>query len=210
MSPILYLHGFASSPSSSKARFFGERFGERGIDVKIPDLAEGDFEHLTLTGQLNVIERTAAGRSVTLIGSSMGGYLAALYAARHPEQVGRVVLMAPALCFVRRWPDALGEPAMREWRESGRRSVFHYGEGGERPLSFDLISDGLRYEDYPDVRQPALILHGTRDEVVPIRLSEEFVEMHTNARLIRLDSGHELTDVTDHLWDETARFLGIE
>ena len=95
MNRILYLHGFASSPASSKARFFAARLRAAGGRVEIPDLAAGDFEHLTITGQLRVIEQAAAGEPVALMGSSLGGYLAGLYAARHPE-VSRVILLAPA------------------------------------------------------------------------------------------------------------------
>jgi predicted esterase YcpF (UPF0227 family) len=106
MSRIVYLHGFASGPSSKKARFFRERFAELGIGLEVPDLAEGKFEQLTITGQLQVIERTCRGEAVSLIGSSMGGYLAALYAAGHAE-VERLVLMAPAFSFPTRWPETL-------------------------------------------------------------------------------------------------------
>ena len=95
MSRFVYLHGFASGPSSQKARFFRERFAELGIGLEIPDLAEGRFEQLTISGQLGVMERAIGGDPATLIGSSMGGYLAALYAARHPE-VEKLVLLAPA------------------------------------------------------------------------------------------------------------------
>ena len=76
MNRILYLHGFASGPSSGKARFFRHYLEARGAQIEIPDLAAGDFEHLTLTGQLAVIERAANREPVALIGSSMGGYLA--------------------------------------------------------------------------------------------------------------------------------------
>ena len=106
---LIYLHGFASGPMSGKAQFFQRRFGEIAVDMEIPDLSEGHFETLTISGQLRVIERAAIGQDdVRLIGSSMGGYLAALYAARHPE-VSRVMLMAPAFGFARRWPLRLGE-----------------------------------------------------------------------------------------------------
>ena len=115
--PVLYLHGFASSPKSSKARYFHDRFTELGHPVEILDLAGGDFEHLTVSGQLRTIERAAAGRGVTLIGSSLGGYLAALYAARHPE-VDRLVLMAPAFRFPVHWPATLGTQRMEEWARS--------------------------------------------------------------------------------------------
>ena len=93
---VLYLHGFASGPSSGKAQWFRRAFAERGIELEIPDLVEGGFENLTITGQLGVIERAAKGEPVSLIGSSMGGYLAALYASRHPE-AARLVLLAPGV-----------------------------------------------------------------------------------------------------------------
>jgi len=51
MPRFVYLHGFASSPSSRKARFFAERFRELGIGLEVPDLAEGDFRNLTLSAQ---------------------------------------------------------------------------------------------------------------------------------------------------------------
>ena len=61
---ILYLHGFASGPSSSKAPILRARACEpRARQVDIPDLADGDFEHLTITGQLAVIEQEAAAAS---------------------------------------------------------------------------------------------------------------------------------------------------
>ncbi len=43
MSRFVYLHGFASSPGSRKARFFEERFRELGIGLEIPELVGGGF-----------------------------------------------------------------------------------------------------------------------------------------------------------------------
>ena len=60
----VYLHGFASGPQSSKAQFFRARMAaEYGIDLVIPDLNEGDFEHLTISRQLGVIERILEGQT---------------------------------------------------------------------------------------------------------------------------------------------------
>ncbi len=206
MSGLIYLHGFASGPGSKKAQYFRHRFKAIGIDMAIPDLAAGDFEHLTLTVQLAVIERLAAGRPVSLIGSSMGGYLAALYAARHPE-ARRAVLLAPAFRFAHRWAENLGEHKMAEWRDTGELPVFHYADGCTRQLGYALYEDGLRYEDYPDVRQPVLIFHGTNDDFVPPAYSTEFARGHANAELHIVDSGHELIDVLDVIWPPIADFL---
>ena len=206
--PVVYLHGFASGPGSKKARFFGGRFAGRGLPFAVPDLAAGDFSRLTISRQLEVVERAIAGRVVCLMGSSLGGYLAALYAAAHPAQVERLVLMAPAFDFASRWRLRLGETAFEEWERTGRLSVFHYGAGEPATVGFDLYSDALQHPPFPAVTQPTLIFHGTSDNVVPVELSEHFAAgRETHVRLRRFDSDHELVDVTDPMWEATWAFL---
>ncbi len=175
----------------------------------IPALDGGDFSALTISGQLAVIDQAAAGEPVTLIGSSMGGYLAALYAASHPS-VERVVLLAPAFGFARRWPQRLGEAAVARWRAEGSMEVFHYAAGERRRVGIALLDDGVQYPDFPDVRQPALLFHGKLDDVVPYTFSEEFQALHPEAQLHLFESGHELTDVLDEMWRLTATFLGLQ
>lgn len=206
MTPILYLHGFASSPSSQKARYFQRQLEAAGAAVEIPELAAGDFEHLTVTGQLAVLERAAAGRPVALMGSSMGGYLAALYAARHPE-TPRLVLLAPAFAFARRWRERLGSAALEDWRRNGALEVFHYGENRLRQLHYDLLPDSDRYEHYPDFDQPALIFHGAHDDTIPPDYSRQFATAHPNVRLEILESGHDLLNVLDYMAPRIVDFL---
>ncbi len=202
---FLYLHGFASSPASQKARFFRQKLEAEGCRLEVPDLAQGDFENLTITAQLHVIERLAAGRPLVLIGSSLGGYLAALYAARHPE-IERLLLLAPAFGFARRWTAALG-PEADQWKQKGYRMVYHYGEGRFLPVRYALIEDGLRYEDQPSVSQPVLIFHGLRDSIVPPSVSAEFARLQPNVRLELVDSDHDLLDVLDRIWARARDFL---
>jgi len=187
---LIYLHGFASGPQSSKAQFFRQRWPQ----LEVPDLTEGDFEHSTLSQQLRLLDRLVGGDQVTLIGSSMGGYLAALFAARHPDRVARLVLMAPAFGLARRWTGMLGEAVMSDWQQQGWRPVHHYGEEREARISYDLVADGMQYEEFPDVRQPTLIFHGRRDESVDYRLSVEFARTRPNVELVLLDSDHQLLD----------------
>ncbi|HYI96867.1 MAG TPA: YqiA/YcfP family alpha/beta fold hydrolase [Bryobacteraceae bacterium] len=203
---IVYLHGFASGAASGKAQWFRRSFAERGVNLEIPELVEGDFENITISGQLAVVGRTAKGEPVSLIGSSMGGYLAALYASRRPE-VEKLVLLAPAFHFPQRWPQELGAEKAAEWRRTGSLEVFHYGEGRARNVSWNLIEDGLKYDAEPSFHQPALIFHGVNDTVVPPAYSEAFAERHPNVRLRMMASDHQLTDVTELMWNEIAPFL---
>ncbi len=189
----IYLHGFASGPQSSKAQFFRQHWPQ----LEVPDLTEGDFEHSTLSQQLRFLDGLVGSDSVALIGSSMGGYLAALFAARHPDRVARLVLMAPAFGLARRWTEMLGDAVMQEWRERGWRPVFHYGEEREARIGYELVADGMQYEEFPDVRQPTLVFHGRRDESVDYRLSVEFARTRPNVELVLLDSDHQLLDQLD-------------
>jgi pimeloyl-ACP methyl ester carboxylesterase len=208
---VLYLHGFASSPRSRKARFFAEKLAGLGFDVQIPDLAEADFQHLTISNQLRVVERAACGGSaapepVILIGSSLGGYLAALYAAAHPE-VDRLILLAPAFCFHQLWTKELGPERLRLWREKGSIPIFHYGEERNMLLGYQLMEDASRFDAFPNFPQPCLIFHGAQDPVLPLSQSAAFAAVHSNARLVELQSGHELIDVLDDMWDVCSKFL---
>jgi pimeloyl-ACP methyl ester carboxylesterase len=206
MRRVIYLHGFASGPSSTKARHFRDRLEQAGFAVDVPDLAAGDFEHLTITRQLAVLEKTVPNSPVSLVGSSMGGYLAALYAAKHPE-VERLVLMAPAFGFIRRWPDRLGAEEMDRWRRENSLEVFHYGDGRSRSLTYQLIEDAAQYEDFPAFVQPALIFHGAQDDVVPASYSEEVAARHPNVNLKIVDSGHDLLNVLGPIADQSLAFL---
>lgn len=203
---IVYLHGFASTPKSRKAQVFQRGFAERGIRIVVPDLAEGDFEHLTITGQLRAVERVAKGQPVSLIGSSMGGYLAALYASRHPEVV-KLVLLAPAFYFPQTWADTLGPQRVTDWKRTRKLMTFHYGEQREVPLDYGIVEDGAQYEAAPSFHQPALVFHGTRDTVVPARYSVEYARSHPNCILRLVEAGHELTEVLGQLWTEGSDFL---
>ena len=206
---VVYLHGFASSPQSSKAQFFRRKFAASGIPMEIPQLDEGRFEQITISGQLDVIGKAVGEQPAILMGSSLGGYLAALYAARRPSQVQCLVLLAPAFQFPRRWRERYSEQDWERWKCEGSTPVFHFGEGREQRLGYQFVEDSARYEDEPDFIQPALILHGSRDNVVPADISRSYAAGHPHTKLVLFESGHELTDVLEPMWVQVSQFLNV-
>jgi len=133
----IYLHGFASSPQSAKAEYLRDRFSSLNIPLKIPDLNQGDFSHLTITRQMQQVEAEFPldGTPVTLIGSSLGGLTAARIGQQN-SQVQRLVLLAPAFGFLSHWLSRLGEEQVRRWQTENCLSVYHYGEKRSLPLSY--------------------------------------------------------------------------
>jgi pimeloyl-ACP methyl ester carboxylesterase len=214
---ILYLHGFASSPQSTKAQFFARKFAQAGVLFEAPALDEGKFETLTISGQMEVVEKAvsrlaktaAEGDPLVLMGSSLGGYLAALYADRHPKRVDRLILLAPALRFLERWKARLSAQEIAEWKRNGWAQVYHYRAKAEQRLGYQFLEDAAHYQPVPDFHQRSLILHGTEDTVVPYQTSYDFALTHAHTRLALFKSGHELTDVLEELWQAAAAFLDI-
>jgi len=209
MTRIVYLHGFASSPASTKSTFFAARLSEIGVPFQIPQLDRGNFETLTVSGQLQVVDQAVQGEPVVLMGSSLGGYLAASYASRHAN-VERLVLLAPAFQFPKRWRQRFSAVELAEWKRFGTRSFYHYAYHEDRPLGYQFVEDSIQCEDEPDFRQPALIFHGVNDDVVPVEVSRQYAASHPNVKLLELESGHALTDFLDRMWQETVTFLGFQ
>lgn len=204
----IYLHGFASSPNSAKARYFRQAFAELAIDLKTPDLNQGDFFQLTITRQIEQIktEFPPFPAPVTLIGSSLGGLTAAWIAEKF-LQVGRLVLLAPAFEFLSHWLLQLGEAKLQQWQDEQYLMVYHYTEKSSLPLSYNFVLDAANYQDDRLLRPiPTLILHGCHDEVIPITASRNFAASRPWVELIELNSDHALAGAMTQ-WQQIQSFL---
>ncbi|MDX3904931.1 MAG: YqiA/YcfP family alpha/beta fold hydrolase [Pigmentiphaga sp.] len=108
---ILYLHGFRSSPSSYKARLLAEALAERGRQREwaCPQLPASPRAAMTLAEGLArdmLAPSHAAGRELTLVGSSLGGY----YATWLAERLGcRAALLNPVVHAARDLATQVGE-----------------------------------------------------------------------------------------------------
>jgi uncharacterized protein len=121
--------------------------------------------------------------------------------------VERLVLLAPAFGFYQLWIAELPPERIATWKQKGTLLFFHYGEQRELPLRYQLLEDASSFEPFPHVSQPVLIFHGNQDASVPIEQSVAFLRSNSSARLVPLESGHELTDVLAKLWEESESFI---
>jgi hypothetical protein len=206
---LLYLHGFASGPSSHKARILSRRFAEAGIRVEVPDLTPGadGFERSSPSSMLAVVEAFLARAPPphAVIGSSLGGYLAAVAAARDPS-IERLVLLAPAFRLFERWSARLAPADLADWRANGLETM-HYATNRTRRIGWQFLEDARRFPAFPEVRVPTLCIAGTRDETVPIADVEAFVARTPTARLVAVDDSHDLAASLDLIFTEAQRFL---
>jgi hypothetical protein len=210
---IVYLHGFASSPRSTKATYFAERLRGRGLTLVCPDLNEPDFVSLTMTRMIDQIAReidSADGASVTLMGSSLGGTLAVLAAERLAERVDSLILLAPAVMFAKPGDPMLSPERIEEWRRRGALSFFHYAYNEERPLNVAFYEDSLGYDAFgASFAQPTLIFQGLRDQSVDHQTVEQFARDRRNVTLSLLEDDHQLIASLPRIWADVEAFLGL-
>jgi uncharacterized protein len=209
---VIYLHGFASSSHSGKATYFGQRLRERGVELQTPDLNLPDFSTLTVTRMLEQVGTLIDGarEPVTLIGSSLGGFVAVLAAARWPDRVTHLVLMAPALDFSDQGLAGPGGADLGDWKRTGRLDVFHFGYGRVMPIHYELYEDARRYDAMnADLRMPILVFQGRRDSAVDPKTVEEWSRRRPNVELHMLDDDHQLTSSIGYIWTSVAAFLNL-
>ena len=223
---VVYLHGFASSPVSSKALFLGERLAACGLTLHRPDLNAPDFATLTVSRMVAQVERLVRGLApepVALIGSSLGAFVAvqaaernwrsarsAVGAAGADHPIARLVLLAPALDFGANRMTHLGPEGLARWRATNRLEVEHHAEGRVRHVHYDLYEDARRYDSFAGTAAvPTLILQGRRDEVVDPAMVERYARDRRHVTLVLLDDDHQLQASLEQVWRETAGFLAV-
>ena len=209
----MYLHGFASSAHSTKAGWFGERLRAYGIELRCPDFNEPEFATMTLTRMITRLEQELADRDapISLIGSSLGGTLAILGAARFKDRIGKMVLLAPAVMFAKPGHHLLPPDRIEEWARRGTLSVFHYQDSAERPLNYSFYEDSLRYDAFgAEFMQPTLIFQGLRDTSVDYRTVEQFARPRPNVTLSLVEDDHQLIASLPFMWDAMRDFLGLD
>jgi uncharacterized protein len=200
----IYLHGFASGPGSTKAIYIREQFAKIGIELQVPDLNQDDFPHLTVSRQIaQVVDLFPPdGTPVTLIGASLGGWVSTIIAQDYP-QVEQLVLLAPAFDFLNHWLPKIDDRQLSSWKKTYYLPIYHHALKNLSPLHYNFVVDAHRYPlAQIDRLLPTLIIHGIHDDVIPISASRDFRRDRHWVKLLEWESDHQLTDVSDRIWQE--------
>ena len=188
---LLYLHGFRSSPQSTKARMMAARMAQDYPQVTwwCPQLPPSPREAMALVSN-GIKEWPRA--SMAVVGSSLGGF----YASWLAETRGcKAVLLNPAVNAARDLAKYVGEHS--NWHDPGERFVFKAGYVDEL-RAMEVTGKAL-----PD-HYFAIIAKG--DEVLDWR---EMTARYPGADIHLLEGGdHALSDFDGHL-DAVLAFLGL-
>lgn len=212
----MYLHGWASSAQSAKGAVLARSFAASGVYLHLPSLNRPSFERLTYSGALDAVSETADAEPSArwdVVGSSMGGYLAARWAELHPDRVHRLVLLCPGFDLLDRLPIVFRDDALlKKWEREGSFRPGYGPDGPDSRISWDFVADARRHPSRPRLRHPTLILHGLADDVIPISSSRRAVAECASAglvELVELGDGHDLVASSETIGRLTKEWLGL-
>lgn len=199
---VILCHGMESNKDSDKLVLLSQELASRGLLALRFDFAcagaAGKFEEITYSGEVEDLQAAFAfahdrdTERIAVLGSSMGGTVALLFAAQHTGVAAVVTIAAPV--HPERFASRLLTPAqVQEWRETGY--TFYHGQR----INVSLLDD-LEKINVPEAAQkiscPVFILHGDRDEVVPVAEAHELYGCLPGSKRLSLLKGadHRLSD----------------
>ena len=203
-------HGFSSSKESKTNIRLEEVLKNSQISTFRLDFfghgeSEGKFEEITISEAaddvLSAVRflKESGYVKIGLIGSSFGG-LASLIAASRTRDISFLALKSPVSSYMGRLVARFDEKIIQSWKDKGILSV-NTSEGEELRLNYSFFEDAEKINVYAcceKITIPALIVHGSEDETVPVGQSRKASAHMKNCRLeIIRGADHKYTNPDD-------------
>lgn len=184
---ILFITGFLSKRWGNKSKALAEWCREKDwgfccYDVRGFGESEGSFTDYTLSDWIAdarlVLEMLKDGPPVTIVGNSLGGWIAWLM-ARELAQVGRLILIAPAFNMMGVRARSISEERRHAWLTAGWMPWDDDEMHRDFPISWKWVeeSEACWKTSFDRLRRvKTTILHGLQDTVILPQGSSRFVE----------------------------------
>jgi uncharacterized protein len=177
---VILCHGMESNKESEKILLFSRELALKGITALRFDFAyvgesSAKFEDITYSGEVEDLKaaysllRARHSGKIAILGSSMGGTVALLFAAQEPGIAGLVTIAAPV--HPEEFPKRILTPSqLQQWRDQG--FTFYNGQRINVALLHDLERINVP-QAAKNITCPILIVHGDADTVVPVKEAYE-------------------------------------
>ena len=184
---ILFITGFLSKRWGNKSKALAQWCEEKGwgfccYDVRGFGESEGTFTDYTLSDWIQdaraVISTLTTGPPLTIVGNSLGGWIAWHMAQEYPV-VEKLVLIAPAFNMMGVRAKSISPERCYEWRRAGWMPWNDEPPHRGFPLAWKWVeeSEALWSTSFVRLRPVSTaILHGQQDSVILPQGSSQFVE----------------------------------
>ena len=189
---VLFLHGFKSDLEGDKPKTLFKfckknKIGFLALEYSGHGKSYGKFENGTITSWTEdtkkIIKKKISKKKLIIVGSSMGGWIGLNLFKLFKKNIIAFVGIAPA-------PEFLDRLMWNKFTKKVKRQIvkdkFHkFNHGGyEYNISYNLIKDGRKNKIFnKNFNNKILltILHGQKDEVVPVSISRKILKIFKRA-----------------------------
>ncbi|MEY3367229.1 MAG: hypothetical protein RI973_384 [Bacteroidota bacterium] len=233
---LLLLHGLFGALSNFDGilRHFSNSYN---VVVPILPIFDMPLRKVSVAGLVEHVQqfvKTKGYEQVNVLGNSLGGHIALLYALSNPERIASVILTGSSGLFENAMGSSFPKRGDYEYIKSKTETTFYNPAVATKELVdevFDTVNDrnkairviamaksAIRHnlrDRLQQIAAPTLIIWGKDDNVTPAFVGEEFHALIKNSRLVMLDQcGHapmmEYPDVFNHHLEQFLNDLAAE
>jgi dipeptidyl aminopeptidase/acylaminoacyl peptidase len=208
---ITMCHGFTTSKDGRTYLRLEEMLNKKGVSTFRFDFfghgeSEGKFEDITLSEAVNDVFKATlflkdSGYSkIGLMGSSFGGF-ASLIAASQMPWLTFLALKSPVSDYLGLLIARDQNIDIQHWKETGFIPVMG-SDGQSLKLNYTFFRDAETIKSEEAIKQikiPTMIVHGDKDETVPLQQSIKCTQMIKDCRL-------EIIEGADHTYTQPQHF----
>lgn len=209
---LLLLHGLFGALSNFKS-IIDHFAGKANVVVPLLPIFEMPLKKLSVVGLVDHVKQFVEYRKYTrlnLVGNSLGGHVAILYALARPELLRSMTLTGSSGLFEAPLGSTFPKRGNYEFVQKKTEATFYDPKVADKDLVdevYDIVNDrnkairviaiaksALRHniaERLHQIKRPCLLVWGKQDTITPAFVGEKFHELLPNSRLHLLDKcGH--------------------
>ena len=190
---IIFLHGFMSDLEGEKPLNFQKfcskkKLGFLGIEYSGHGKSSGKFTNGNISQWTNevkfIIKKIVKKNNFILVGSSMGAWLSINQFKFFENQIMGFLGIGSAPEFLERLMWKKFTKKMKN--ETKKKGIYNLKNGDyEYPITYQLIKDGRKNKVFNKKIKSKIyltMLHGSKDEVVPVIYSKKILKLFKNAK----------------------------
>ena len=190
---IVFLHGFMSDIEGEKPKIFlkfakKNKLGFLAVEYSGHGKSSGEFTKGNISKWTyetkRVIKKVVKKNSFILIGSSMGSWISLNQFKYFRKQIRGFLGIGSAPEFLEKIMWKKFTKKMKS--ETIKKGIYNLKHGGyEYPITYQLIKDGRKNKILHrkiNLKIPVTLIHGSKDDTVPVVFSKRVLKIFTNAR----------------------------
>jgi 2-hydroxy-6-oxonona-2,4-dienedioate hydrolase len=209
---LMLLHGLFGALSNFYDIIEGFKKTHKVV-IPILPLYDMPIEETTVGGYVNYVERFVAYKNynkVIVLGNSLGGHIALIYALANPDKIKGVVLTGSSGLFESAMGDSYPKRGDYDYIKKKAELTFYDPKFASKELVdelFDIVNDRNKVirvlataksairqnlaEEVSKISAPTLLIWGNNDTITPPFVGEEFHKLIPNSQLFFIDKcGH--------------------